>query len=67
MNKNKSSMLLPLGSLIGFIVLGINLIRGSEENSNPTLSYYLGIITAVFFGGLFIYGIVKILKKENQS
>jgi len=65
MNNNKLSMLLPLGSLIGFIVLGINLIKGSENKSS--LSFYLGIITAVFFGGLFIYGIMKMFKKEKQS
>ena len=65
MKNNKLSLLVPLGSLIGFIVLGINLIKGSEEKSAPTLSFYLGVITAIFFGSLFIYGIVKLFKKES--
>jgi len=65
MKKNKLNMLVPLGSLIAFIVLGINLIKDSENKSNPTLSFYLGIITAVFFGLLFIYGIIQMLKKSN--
>jgi hypothetical protein len=49
-----------------FIYLGIQLLMHRASVSfNPMLVQGLGIISILFFGGLIILGIKKIVKKEK--
>lgn len=61
---NKFRLLFSIGASILFIFLGINLIEKSERYDQPLLIMGLGIVTVIFFGGLLIFGIRKLLRKK---
>lgn len=61
---NKIKPLFSLGLSLLFIVLGISIINKSQVPGTeyPTLQLISGISCVVFFGGIFLLGLAKIVR-----
>lgn len=63
----KGNPLLGISLSILFVVLGLHLIFNvaeRPETTNPVLIRTIGIIVTVFFGGLLLLVLIKLLKRK---
>ena len=55
---------LGIGISLLFILLGINLItRAQEQTESDDFGYFVGIACVVFFGGMLLLGVYKMVKR----